>query len=165
MPLTFRGRSRGRVPTGGGIHAMVACRGVRVSVSERCRSRGEGRTSADADADDYYPPDPPAVARMEDEQYTMHSFRVGGAASHNMDGTTMDVLVEYVGWKSATVARRCVGVTVPAAAAGMKRSRERNGIHRGGRPTSVRAVCAFTYGVPTGQLTPNQPGVGGEFWV
>ena len=123
---------------------MVACRGVRVSVSERCRSRGEGRTSADADADDYYPPDPPAVARMEDEQYTMHSFRVGGAASHNMDGTTMDVLVEYVGWKSATVARRCVGVTVPAAAAGMKRSRETVLIKADALPLSEQFVRSHT---------------------
>ena len=50
---------------------------------------------------------------MEDEQYTMHSFRVGGAASHNMDGTTMDVLVEYVGWKSATVAVSYTHLTLP----------------------------------------------------
>ena len=41
-----------------------------------------------------------------------------------MDGTAMNVLTEYVGWKSATVARRYVGVTASAAAAGMKRSRE-----------------------------------------
>ena len=34
-----------------------------------------------------------------------------------------------------------------------------NGVHRGGRPNAVRAVCAFTYGVPTGQLKPNPPGV------
>ena len=38
------------------------------------------------------------AAGMEDKWYTMHSFRVGEAASHNMDGTPMDVLMEYVGW-------------------------------------------------------------------
>ena len=61
---------------------------------------------------------------MEYKRYTMHSFRVGGAASHSMDGTAMEVLMEYVGWKSAAVARRYVGVTASAAAAGVKRSRE-----------------------------------------
>ena len=45
------------------------------------------------------------AAGMEYKRYTMHSFRVGGAASHNMDGTAMNVLMEYVGWKSAAVAR------------------------------------------------------------
>ncbi|CAN0075198.1 unnamed protein product, partial [Laminaria digitata] len=48
------------------------------------------------------------AAGMEGKRYTMHSFRVEGAASHNMDGTTMDVLMEHVGWKSATTARRYV---------------------------------------------------------
>ena len=37
------------------------------------------------------------AAGMEDKRYTMHPLRVGGAASHNMDGTAMDVLMEYVG--------------------------------------------------------------------
>ena len=60
---------------------------------------------------------------MEYKRYTMHSFRVGGAASHNMEGTAMDVHMEYVGWKSGTVARRYVGVTASAPAAGVKRSR------------------------------------------
>ena len=36
------------------------------------------------------------AAGGEDKRYTMHSFRVGGAVSHNMDGTAMDVLMEYV---------------------------------------------------------------------
>ena len=33
---------------------------------------------------------------MPDKRYTMRSFRVGGAASHHMDGTAMDVLMEYM---------------------------------------------------------------------
>ena len=36
------------------------------------------------------------AASMVDKRYAMHSFRVGGAVSHNMDGTAMDVLMEYV---------------------------------------------------------------------
>ena len=36
------------------------------------------------------------AAGMKDKRYTMHSFRVGGAASHSMDSTAMDVLMEYV---------------------------------------------------------------------
>ena len=55
------------------------------------------------------------AAGMDDKRYTLHSFRVGGAASHHMDGTAMDVLMEYVGWKSAAVASRYVGVTASAA--------------------------------------------------
>lgn len=48
----------------------------------------------------------------------MHSFLVGEAASHSMDDPAMDVLMEYVGWKFATVARRHVRAnTVTSAAA------------------------------------------------
>ena len=65
------------------------------------------------------------AAGMEDKRYTLHSFRVGGAASHHMDGTAIDVLMEYVGWKSAAVAGRYVGVTASAAGSrGAKRSRD-----------------------------------------
>lgn len=55
---------------------------------------------------------------MEDTRYTMTSFRVGKAASHSMDGATIDLHMEYMGWKSATVALKCVGVTASVAAAG-----------------------------------------------
>ncbi|CAN0189078.1 unnamed protein product, partial [Laminaria digitata] len=58
------------------------------------------------------------AAGMEGKRYTMHFFRVGGAASHNVVGTAMDVLMEYLGWKSATTARRYVGITASAAVAG-----------------------------------------------
>ena len=65
------------------------------------------------------------AAGMEDKRYTLHSFRVGGAASHHVDGTAMDALMEYVGWKSAAVASRYVGVTASAAESrGAKRSRD-----------------------------------------
>ena len=65
------------------------------------------------------------AAGMEDERYTFHSFRVGGAASHHMDGTAMDVLMEDAGLKSAAVAGRYVGVTASAAGSrGAKRSRD-----------------------------------------
>ena len=63
------------------------------------------------------------AAGMEDKRYALHSFRVGGAASHHMDGTAMDVLMEYVGLTSAAVAGRYVGVTASAAGSrGAKRS-------------------------------------------
>ena len=104
---------------------MDTRRGVRVPVPERSRRRGEGGTRVDAGADDHQPPDTPAGGyTMEDKRYAMHSFRVGGAVSRNMDGTAMNVLMEYVGWTSATVARRYLGLTASAAAAGVKRSRE-----------------------------------------
>ena len=84
------------------------------------------------------------AAGMEDKWYTMHSFRVGGATSRNMDGAVMDVLMEYVGWKSGTVARRYVGVTASAATAGMKRSREKAFIEADALPLSERLVCSHT---------------------
>ena len=65
------------------------------------------------------------AAGMNDKRYTLHSFRVEGAASHHMDGTAMDVLMEYVAWKSAAVAGRYVRVTASAARSnGAKRSRD-----------------------------------------
>ena len=103
------------------------------------------------------------AAGMEDKRYTMHSFRMGIAAGHNMDGMAIDVLMEYEGRKSGTVSRRYVKLTVSAAAGGMKRPRE-NGIHRGGHPTAIRAVCAFTYSVPTRQLKPDPQGADIDVW-
>ena len=84
------------------------------------------------------------AAGMEYKRYTMHSFRVGGAASHNMDGTAIDVLMEYVGWKSAAVARRYVGVTASAAAAGVKRSRETAFIEADALPLSEQFARSYT---------------------
>lgn len=104
------------------------------------------------------------AAGMEDKRYTIHSFRTRRAASHNMDGTAMDVLMKYVRRKSANLPRRHVAVTASAAAAGMKRSLE-NDVHRGGRLTAVRAVCASTHGVPTGQLKPDPQGPEVDVWV
>ena len=84
------------------------------------------------------------AAGMEHKPYTMHSFRVGGAASHNIDGTAMDFLMEYVGWKSAAVARRYVGVTASAAAAGVKRSRETAFIEADALPLSEQFARSYT---------------------
>ncbi|CAM9635092.1 unnamed protein product [Laminaria digitata] len=87
------------------------------------------------------------AAGMEGKRYTIHSFRVGGAASHNMDGTAMDVLMKYVGRKSATTARRYVGVTASAAVAGAKCSRETAFIEADALPLSEQ-FCTFTHSVP-----------------
>ncbi|CAN0557611.1 unnamed protein product [Laminaria digitata] len=84
------------------------------------------------------------LSSQEGKRYTMHSFRVGGAASHNMDGTAMDVLMEYVGWKSATTARRYVGVTASAAVAGAKRSRETAFIEADALPLSEQFARSHT---------------------
>ena len=51
------------------------------------------------------------AAGREDNRYALHSFRVGGEASHRTDGTAMDVLMTYVEWRSTVVADRYVGVT------------------------------------------------------
>ena len=90
--------------------------GVRVSVPERSRRRGGGGTGVDAGADDHQP--------------------VGGAASHNLMVRPIGVILGYVGWKSATAARRHVGVTVYAAVTGLKRSCETASIQAGALPLS-----------------------------
>ena len=41
----------------------------------------------------------------------LHSFRVGGAASHRMGGTTMDVLIEYVTWRFSAVTNGYEGIS------------------------------------------------------
>ena len=84
------------------------------------------------------------AAGMEYKRYTMHSFRVGGAASHNVEVTAMDVLVGYVGWKSAAFARRYVRVTASAAAAGVKRFRETAFIAADALPLSEQFARSYT---------------------
>ena len=84
------------------------------------------------------------AAGMENERYAMHFFRVSGAASHSMDGTTTDVLMGYVGWKSATVARRSVEVTASTAAAGVKRSRGSAFIEADALPLSEQLARSHT---------------------
>ena len=61
-----------------------------------------------------------------------------------MDGTAMDVIMGYLGWKSAAVARRYVGVTASAAAAGVKRSRETAFIEAGALPLSEQLSRSIT---------------------
>ena len=60
---------------------------------------------------------------MEHKRYTLNSFGVGGAAGHHMDGTAMDVLMEYVGRRSVAVASRYVGASA-SASNGTKRLRD-----------------------------------------
>ena len=96
-------------------------------------------------------------ASMEDKRYTMRSFRVEGAANQSMDGTAMDALKGYVGWKSVTVARRYVRVTSPAAA-GVTRSLETTFIETDALPLPEQsAVSRASYSVPTGQSQPDAP--------
>ena len=73
----------------------------------------------------------------------MHRFRVEGA-SHNMDDTAMDVLMGHVGSKSATVARRYIGVTASAAAGGGKHSRESVFIEVDAVPLSEQFSRSYT---------------------
>ena len=46
-------------------------------------------------------------------QYTIHSFRVGGAVSRSLAGTTVADIMSFVGWKCAGVAQRYIGATPP----------------------------------------------------
>lgn len=64
-----------------------------------------------------------------------------------MDGTALDVLVEYIGWKSTSVARRYVGQTASAVRPGAnKRSRD-TAFLEAGRAANVRGVCDIACGV------------------
>ena len=85
--------------------AMGTCRGVRVSVSGRCRRRGEGNLALTPAQMTTNLPTHLRAAGMEVRRYTMHSFRMRGAASHNMDGTAMDLLM-----------KTCVGSPQPSYA-------------------------------------------------
>ena len=80
-----------------------------------------------------------------------------------MDGTAMSVVMEYMGWKSATVARRYVGVTASAAAAVVKCSRETAFIEPDALPLSERFVRS-SRSVITGQSKPDPPEIKVEVW-
>ena len=92
-------------------------------------------------------------AAGEDKRSTLHSFRVGGAAGHHMDGTAMDVLMEDVGRGSAAVAGRYAGLTVSAATPrGAKRSRDTASIEADVLSLwegFVESYAAFASGRPT----------------
>ena len=46
-------------------------------------------------------------------QYTVHSFRVGGAVSRSLAGMAVADIMPLVGWESAGVAQMCIGDTPP----------------------------------------------------
>ena len=105
------------------------------------------------------------AANMEDKRYTMHSLRVGGAASHSMDGTAMDVLMEQGGCKFApSFARRYVGVTASAGCSG-GHAFSRNDVYRSGRPGVTRSACKVTHSTPKGQPKPDLLEAKVEVWV
>lgn len=69
---------------------------------------------------------------------------LGGAASHCMDATAMDVLMERIGWGSSTVASRLVGVTASEAASrGTRRSLDTLIIETDTLPLSVGFVESY----------------------
>ena len=103
------------------------------------------------------------AASMEDTRYTMHSFRIRRAAGeHKWHGhRRSDELRGAEARNCITQIRRANSVR----GSGGDEAFSRNGVHRGGRRTSVRAVRAFTHGVSRGQLNPNRPGVEEQVWV
>lgn len=67
-----------------------------------------------------------AAGLTEGRNYTMHSFRVGGAVSQTLAGTAVDALMEVVGWKTRGVAQRYVGPH-PSVSGALKPSGDRSG--------------------------------------
>ena len=68
------------------------------------------------------------TARVEDNRYTIRSFRVGGAASHSMDGAG---------------ARRHVRMAASTAASGAKRSRDTAFIDADVLPLSEKFASSY----------------------
>ena len=94
----LHGRSRGRVPTGGGTHARVTDIEVRILVPECYRMREYDMCGVNPGADDHQPPDPFAGGWHGGREAVHRALsRLGGAASHRMDRTAMGIFTEYVG--------------------------------------------------------------------
>ena len=92
------GRSRGRVPTGGGIHARVTDIEVRILVPECYRMREYDICGVNAGAVDHQPPHPFAGGGHGGHGAVHRALsRLGGAASHKMDRTAIGIFMEYVG--------------------------------------------------------------------
>ena len=67
-------------------------------VPECYRMRRYEISGVDAGADDHQPPDPFAGGGHGGHEAVHRAlFRMGGAASHKMDRTAMDILMDYVG--------------------------------------------------------------------
>ena len=62
------------------------------------------------------------TAGMSD-QFTMHSFRVGGSLSKSLAGTAVDEIMKIGGWKTERVARYYIGATTSASGT-LKRTRD-----------------------------------------
>ena len=88
------------------------------------------------------------AAGMEHKRYSQHSFRVGGAASHHMDGTAMEVRGRDQQIRRDDSVR--VGVKRNETFAG-------HGLHPGRRFTAVGGVREIIRGVPTGQPAVAEP--------
>ena len=83
-----------------------------VLVLERLTKRSSGEPGADAGADCLEPPE----YGYGGQAIRVASSRAGGVASHQIDGAAMDVLMEYVGWRSSVMTTRFVVVTASAVA-------------------------------------------------
>ena len=98
LPQNLQSCSRGRVPAGGGIHAMVT--GIEVSspVPKCYRMQEYDIYGVDTGADDHQPPDPFAGDGHGGHEAVHRAlFLVGVAASHKMDRTAIGILMDYVG--------------------------------------------------------------------
>ena len=72
-----------------------------------------------------------AAGLSDGRNYSMHSFRVGGAVSQTLAGTAMDALMAMVGWKIRRVAQRYVGPQPTQQADAVPRSGDRQAIPHG----------------------------------
>ena len=82
-----------------------------------------------------------------------------------MDATTMGVLMNTWGGNPQPSHADTYGMGGSVRRRGGREAYSRNGVHLGGRPIAVRAVCTFMHSVPTGQLTQNPLEAKVEVWV
>ena len=118
-----------------------------VLVLERLTKRSSGEPGADAGADCLEPPE----YGYGGQAIRVASSRAGGVASHQIDGAAMDVLMEYVGWRSSTVASRYVGNSGISRGVEGDQAFARPCTQRSSRLTTVGGVCGIVLIVRTGQ--------------
>ena len=81
-------------------------------------------------------------------QYTMHSFRVGGAVSRSLAGTTVADIMSLVRWKCAGVGQTYIGATLPSHGEKRKRESHEQAVHGRERAAHITRICETVRSFP-----------------
>ena len=80
--------------------------------------------------------------------YTMHSFRVGGAVSRSLAGTTVADIMSLVRWKCAGVGQTYIGATLPSHGEKRKRESHEQAVHGRERAAHITRICETVRSFP-----------------